>query len=98
MQTFAPTFKVETSDDSLSALPLEVLIDLRCESDLFERLVPQTDASFQYDKFNRLRLRNNPTTVVARKSSDSSDSVGVSNHLHDQTVCYLLFNFLLTTV
>ncbi|KAJ3774447.1 golgi-body localization protein domain-containing protein [Lentinula raphanica] len=82
MQTFAPTFKVETGD---GCVPLEVLIDLRCESDAFERLVPQTDASFQYDKFNRLRLRNKVTSAVARRSSESTGSLEVANHLYDQT-------------
>ncbi|KAF5390524.1 hypothetical protein D9757_002702 [Collybiopsis confluens] len=82
MQTFAPTFKVDSGD---GCVPLEVLIDLRCESDAFERLVPQTDASFQYDKFNQLRLRNSVTSAVARKSSESTGSLEVANHLHDQT-------------
>jgi len=34
-------------------VPLEVLVDLKCESNEFDRLVPQTDAMFHYDKFNR---------------------------------------------
>ncbi|KAL0572042.1 Protein SABRE [Marasmius crinis-equi] len=77
MQTFAPT---SSSGLDIHYVPLEVLIDLRCESEEFERLVPQTDASFQYDKFNRLRLRNNVTSV-ARRSTESTDT----NHLQDQT-------------
>ncbi|KAK7470536.1 Protein SABRE [Stygiomarasmius scandens] len=79
MQTFAPSFRTNAGD---GCVPLEVLIDLRCESDTFERLVPQTDATFHYDKFNRLRLRNNVTSVVPRKSVESATSV---NHLQDQT-------------
>ncbi|KAF5344064.1 hypothetical protein D9758_008855 [Tetrapyrgos nigripes] len=79
MQTFAPTFLSDIGD---GCVPLEVLIDLRCESDSFERLVPQTDATFHYDKFNRLRLRNNVTSVVPRKSVESATSI---NHLQDQT-------------
>ncbi|KAJ3799089.1 golgi-body localization protein domain-containing protein [Lentinula aff. detonsa] len=82
MQTFAPTFKIDSGD---GCVPLEVLIDLRCESDAFERLVPQTDASFKYDKFNRLRLHNSVASAVARKSSESTGSLEVANHLHDQT-------------
>ncbi|KIK68037.1 hypothetical protein GYMLUDRAFT_238205 [Collybiopsis luxurians FD-317 M1] len=82
MQTFAPTFRVDSGD---GCVPLEVLIDLRCESDAFERLVPQTDASFQYDKFNRLRLRNNVASAATRNSSESTGSLEVANHLHDQT-------------
>lgn len=79
MQTFAPTAKL--SGDS--CVPLEVLIDFRCESDEFDRLVPQTDATFHYDKFNRLRLRNNVTSVV-NKSSAGHSHMG-RTHLQDQT-------------
>jgi hypothetical protein len=62
-------------------VPLEVLIDLRCESNDFDRLVPQTDATFHYDKFNRLRLHNNVTSAMLPPSkSDARD------HLQDQTV------------
>lgn len=72
--------------DRDSCVPLEVLIDLRCESNEFDRLVPQTDATFHYDKFNRLRLRNNVTSVIARASVDDTALVN-DNHLQDQTVC-----------
>jgi hypothetical protein len=65
-------------------VPLEVLIDLRCESNDFDRLVPQTDATFHYDKFNRLRLRNNVTSA-ARGSTESS-APNRDHHLQDQTV------------
>ncbi|KAK7061817.1 golgi-body localization protein domain-containing protein [Favolaschia claudopus] len=78
LQTFSPASADYEGD---GFVPLEVLIDFRCESSDFERLVPQTDATFHYDKFNRLRLRNNVTSVVrsAEKGSGSHD------HLHDQT-------------
>ncbi|KDR83645.1 hypothetical protein GALMADRAFT_235956 [Galerina marginata CBS 339.88] len=82
LQAFAPT-NVGTSNGSV---PLEVLIDLRCESDAFERLVPQTEATFHYDKFNRLRLRNNITSIVSKASTDTQNSSSVSDsHLQDQT-------------
>ncbi|KAF9268076.1 hypothetical protein L218DRAFT_994841 [Marasmius fiardii PR-910] len=77
MQSFAPTW---ASEIETLYVPLEVLIDLRCESEEFERVVPQTDATFHYDKFNRLRLRNNVTSV-ARRSTDTA----ATNHLQDQT-------------
>lgn len=64
-------------------MPLEVLIDLRCGSNYFDRLVPQTDATFHYDKFNRLRLRNEVTSALTRKS-DVDDQL--HNHLHSQNV------------
>ncbi|KAG6821618.1 hypothetical protein H0H93_000127 [Arthromyces matolae] len=59
LQTFAPA--TLTSKGS-THVPYEVLIDLRCQSSTFDQLVPQTDAVFHYDKFNRLRLRNNITS------------------------------------
>ena len=71
-----------------SSIPLEVLIDLRCESTQFERLVPQTDATFHYDRFNRLRLRNMTTTTSAQISVDESD--GAESHLRSQTVCTMI--------
>ncbi|KAJ3512535.1 hypothetical protein NLJ89_g3461 [Agrocybe chaxingu] len=77
LQCFAPTGQGTAGDGSV---PLEVLIDLRCESNAFERLVPQTDATFHYDKFNRLRLRNNVTSIVTKTSVHSQH-----NHLQDQT-------------
>ncbi|KAF9451680.1 hypothetical protein P691DRAFT_757138 [Macrolepiota fuliginosa MF-IS2] len=81
-QTFSP---VRTTSPDHLRVPLEVLIDLRCENDGFERLVPQTDAIFHYDKFNRLRLRNDVTSEpMARSSLDTIPSVS-HTHLQDQT-------------
>jgi hypothetical protein len=82
LQTFAPTNLSTTSD---GPVPLEVLIDLRCESHAFERLVPQTEATFHYDKFNRLRLRNNVTSITT-KSSNQNSTPEYNSHLQDQTV------------
>ncbi|KAG2013550.1 hypothetical protein CC2G_010449 [Coprinopsis cinerea AmutBmut pab1-1] len=81
MQVFSPTTPLALGNTSI---PLEVLIDMRCESTQFERLVPQTDAVFHYDKFNRLRLRNKATTALARPATDESGTSS-SNHLQDQT-------------
>jgi len=72
LQTFSPS---ATNDSGEECVPLEVLIDLRCENSAFDRLVPQTDASFQYDKFNRLRLRNNSTSLT--------QTTHEPNHPHD---------------
>ncbi|KAJ7179036.1 golgi-body localization protein domain-containing protein [Mycena filopes] len=80
LQTFSPSSPDYCGD---GCVPLEVLIDFRCESNDFERLVPQTDATFHYDKFNRLRLRNNVTSVV--RSAPEKPGLGNHNHLHDQT-------------
>ncbi|KAJ7638917.1 golgi-body localization protein domain-containing protein [Roridomyces roridus] len=80
LQTFSPASPDYSGD---GCVPLEVLIDFRCESNDFERLVPQTNATFNYDKFNRLRLRNNVTSVV--RSESDKPGLGGHNHLHDQT-------------
>ena len=83
LQTFAPTNPSTTSE---GPVPLEVLIDLRCESHAFERLVPQTEATFHYDKFNRLRLRNNVTSITTKSSSNQNSTSETNSHLQDQTV------------
>ncbi|KAF7301766.1 hypothetical protein MIND_00742200 [Mycena indigotica] len=80
LQTFSPVSADYSGD---GCVPLEVLIDFRCETQDFERLVPQTDATFHYDKFNRLRLRNNVTSVV--RSHPGKARLGNHDHLHDQT-------------
>ncbi|KZT20386.1 hypothetical protein NEOLEDRAFT_1122781 [Neolentinus lepideus HHB14362 ss-1] len=75
LQAFSPTSSLLIQD---GCVPLEVFIDLRCESTDFDRLVPQTDATFHYDKFNRLRLRSHVSSHIT--SAEDSDS-----HLHQQT-------------
>ncbi|KAI0939194.1 hypothetical protein AcV5_000680 [Taiwanofungus camphoratus] len=78
LQTFSPSAMNQSGE---GYVPLEVLIDLRCANSAFERLVPQTDATFHYDKFNRLRLRNNITSI-AQTSQQSDDR---HKHLQSQT-------------
>ncbi|KAL0949429.1 hypothetical protein HGRIS_009489 [Hohenbuehelia grisea] len=80
LQAFSPVNAAQYRD---GGVPLEVLVDFRCESDAFDRLVPQTDATIRYDKFNRLRLRNNVTSVSRVDSKDSSKVA--DNHLQNQT-------------
>lgn len=67
-------------------LPLEVFVDYRCESRDFDRLVPQTHATLRYDKFNRLRLRNNVTSVAISSQGNDADMI---DHLLHETVCTL---------
>lgn len=81
LQVFSPSrARDRTINITAHEVPLEVLLDLRCESNDFDRLVPQTDATLQYDKFNRLRLRNKVTsaTVVSAEEAD------INNHLQSQ--------------
>lgn len=54
-----------------------MLVDYRCECNDFDRLVPQTQATFHYDKFNRNRPR-------------ASTSVDVPSHIAHQMVHMLL--------
>ncbi|TFK55958.1 hypothetical protein OE88DRAFT_1731595 [Heliocybe sulcata] len=75
LQTFSPASSLLVQD---GCVPLEVFVDLRCESNEFDRLVPQTDATFHYDKFNRLRLRSQVSSHIT--NAEDSDS-----HLHHQT-------------
>ena len=79
LQTFSPS---ATNTSGKDYVPLEILIDLRADNSDFDRLVPQTDATFQYDKFNRLRLRNDVTSVT-------KTSQHLHAHLQNQTVCVI---------
>jgi len=81
LQAFYPTHPLVLGS---SSIPLEVLVDLRCESPQFERMVPPTDAIFHYDKFNRLRLRNTLTTQAAQTCASETQSKDA--HLRNQTV------------
>ncbi|KAG8900410.1 hypothetical protein FRB99_006058 [Tulasnella sp. 403] len=76
VQAFVPT--VLKADSDRCGVPLEVLVDFRCESQDYERLVPQTDASIQYDRFNRLRLHSQ----AGGSSSDLSESESSSTNEH----------------
>ncbi|KAH7921808.1 hypothetical protein BV22DRAFT_1114199 [Leucogyrophana mollusca] len=77
LQTFCPTEKGCSGD---GYVPLEVLIDYRCESNEFDRIVPQTNATFHYDRFNRLRLRNNVTSITR----STQEETGKEKHAHLQ--------------
>ncbi|KAF9247308.1 golgi-body localization protein domain-containing protein [Melanogaster broomeanus] len=80
LQTFCPT---DADSYGNGSVPLEVLLDYRCESDVFDRIVPQTNATCRYDRFNRLRLRSNVTSSV--RSGPEHSRGGKQAHLHNQT-------------
>lgn len=82
LQTFSPAGTVHPKD---GCVPLEVLIDYRCESHEFDRLVPQTDATFHYDRFNRLRLGNNVTSTGQHGAEEVTHAHG---HLRSETVSF----------
>jgi hypothetical protein len=71
---------------SADHLPLEVFLDFRCESRDFDRLVPQTNATLRYDKFNRLRLRNDATTLAVYSNEGEMDMV---DHLQHEMVRFI---------
>lgn len=48
--------KPEHGRSGIAFVPLEVLIDSNSRSREFDRIVPLTDASMQYDKFNRVGI------------------------------------------
>ncbi|KAG8682942.1 hypothetical protein FRC09_016416, partial [Ceratobasidium sp. 395] len=82
LQIFSPSrARGHTANSTPYEVPLEVLLDLRCESNDFDRLVPQTEATLQYDKFNRLRLHNKVTsdTVVPSGEQNSNDHLQMQN-------------------
>ncbi|KAF8528944.1 golgi-body localization protein domain-containing protein [Hysterangium stoloniferum] len=78
LQMFQPT-----SGSVADHLPLEVFLDVKCESRDFERLVPQTRATLRYDKFNRLRLRNDVTTVAISAENGGRAMVDHLSHEMD---------------
>ncbi|KAG6336850.1 hypothetical protein ID866_2246 [Astraeus odoratus] len=80
LQTFCPTVANAHGD---GPVPLEVLIDYRCESDTFDRIVPQTNSTCQYDRFNRLRLRNKVTSTG--RPDKGQLRKGRHAHLYDET-------------
>lgn len=84
LQTFCPT---DSDSYDSGSVPLEVLLDYRCESNAFDRIVPQTNANCQYDRFNRLRLRNNVASAACSKSEHTHR--GRQAHLQNDTVEYL---------
>lgn len=89
LQVFAPIHQRLATFDRPYDVPLEILVDYRCEHDAFQRLLPQTDAKIQYDKFNRLRLRNESTMNLSENFSDAND------HMRTLTVCSLYYDGLL---
>ncbi|KAG8929196.1 hypothetical protein FRC02_005895 [Tulasnella sp. 418] len=79
LQAFVPVELGSVS--SFDQVPLEVLVDYKCESAEYERLVPHTDASILYDKFNRLRLHSK---VSSNTSGPLLDTDSSNEHLKYQ--------------
>lgn len=79
--------RVMSKEDQFLGVPLEVFVDYRCESKDYERLVPQTDATIQYDKFNRLRLHSRSSNVSV--PTGLNESASANEHMKYQTVRFL---------
>lgn len=79
LQVFSPSQRAPTSGKAYH-VPLEILVDYRCEHAGFQRLLPQTEARIHYDKFNRLRLRNESTIDFVEGAT------GMNDHLRTRTV------------
>lgn len=60
------------------SLPLEALVDMHGHARDFERIVPHTNATLYYDKFNKLRLSDSSRSV----STFRRDGKPVQDHLH----------------
>ncbi|KAN0066097.1 Protein SABRE [Thecaphora frezii] len=70
LQCFHPTGSSrfpQSLDGGIRSLsvPLETLIDLKYQTNDFDRIVPRTNASVFYDKFNKLRLSDSSKTVAS---------------------------------
>ncbi|KAF8314787.1 hypothetical protein DL93DRAFT_2227867 [Clavulina sp. PMI_390] len=79
MQVFSPSELHALTFDQSYNVPLEVLVDNRCEHGDFHRLLPHTDVKIHYDKFNRLRLRSEASMTIADGVAD------MSSHLKTHT-------------
>ncbi|KAJ1023449.1 hypothetical protein NDA16_003066 [Ustilago loliicola] len=62
----------------LVSLPLEAFVDMHGHTSNFERIVPHTNATMYYDKFNKLRLSDSSRSVATFRN----DGKPVQDHLH----------------
>ncbi|KAJ1599133.1 hypothetical protein NDA14_002572 [Ustilago hordei] len=62
----------------LVSLPLEAFVDMHGHTSNFERIVPHTNATMYYDKFNKLRLSDSSRSVATFRK----DGKPVQDHLH----------------
>ena len=86
LQTLCPT-----DSDPGGSVPLEALLDYRCESNSFDHIVPQTNVNCQYDRFNRLRLRNNVASAAYSKSENMHRErrAHLQNDTVSNSICYI---------
>lgn len=79
LQAFCPS-TINDSESGSDFLPLEVMYDTMSVTTDFEKIVPQTNVSLQYDKFNQLRLRNKLRPMLA-PGADSELSEHLKHHM-----------------
>lgn len=70
----------------LVSLPLEAFVDMHGHTTNFERIVPHTNATMYYDKFNKLRLSDSSRSVATFRK----DGKPVQDHLHHHMDMILL--------
>uniref|UniRef100_V5EIZ2 Golgi-body localization protein domain-containing protein n=2 Tax=Kalmanozyma brasiliensis (strain GHG001) TaxID=1365824 RepID=V5EIZ2_KALBG len=80
LQCFHPNASAQSKvkKHAFVSLPLEALIDMHGHGGDFERIVPHTNATMYYDKFNKLRLSDSSRSV----STFRKDGKPVQDHLH----------------
>ncbi len=68
------------------SLPLESLVDMQGQARDFERIIPHSNATMYYDKFNKLRLSDSTKSVATFRK----DGKPVQDHLHHHMDMILL--------
>lgn len=88
LQCYHPNAHINSkaSKGDIVALPLESLVDMHGHARYFERIVPHTNATMYYDKFNKLRLSDSSRSV----STFRKDGKPVQDHLHHHMDMILL--------
>jgi hypothetical protein len=80
LQAFSPA-RIDNSESGSEFVPLEILLDSGSKTEDFERIVPQTDVSLQYDKFNRLRLRTKTQGGTLSQRRESTHDEHLKHHM-----------------
>ncbi|SJX62420.1 uncharacterized protein SRS1_13267 [Sporisorium reilianum f. sp. reilianum] len=88
LQCYHPSAHVQSQakKHGFVSLPLETLVDVHGHARDFERIVPHTNASVYYDKFNKLRLSDSSRSVATFRK----DGKPVQDHLHHHMDMILL--------
>ncbi|KAJ9480159.1 Protein FMP27, mitochondrial [Pseudozyma hubeiensis] len=88
LQCYHPSSRAQSrvKKHGFVSLPLEALVDVHGHACDFERIVPHTNATLYYDKFNKLRLSDSSRSVATFRR----DGKPVQDHLHHHMDMILL--------